>query len=159
MWMTKLVFAEKYNFQSEDFHKAYRFLRRKDLTELKPGRYEIEGDRVFVLIQEYTTKNPEEALFEAHNQYLDIQYMIKGEEHFAITDRSGLSSLEAVPYEEDKDIVFYRDPQNVCWTTLKEGGMIVVGPDDAHKPCCWINAKPLPVKKAVVKLRVGHEEI
>lgn len=159
MWMTKLVFAEKYNFQSEDFHKAYQFLKRKDLAELKPGRYEIEGSRGFVLIQEYTTKNPQEALFEAHNKYLDIQYLIRGEEFFAIADRSALNSLEAVPYDEEKDIVFYRDPQEVCWTTLKEGGMIVVGPEDAHKPCCWMNAKPVAVKKAVVKLLVGQESI
>ena len=126
------------------------------MADLEPGRYEIDGERVFVIIQQYETKNPQAAQFEAHNHYLDIQYMIQGEELFAVADRYALENLEAVPYDEKADIVFFRDPSEICWTKLKEGAMVVVGPEDAHKPCCRIGEASLPVKKAVVKIRLDN---
>lgn len=42
------------------------------------GRHEIDGDRVFALVQNYTTNPIEGALYEAHRRYSDIQFVFSG---------------------------------------------------------------------------------
>ena len=59
------------------FAKGFDFLRQFNDSQAM-GRHEIDGDRVFALVQNYTTNPIEGALYEAHRGYSDIQFIFSG---------------------------------------------------------------------------------
>lgn len=63
-----------------NFKKAFEFIINNNLNELKVGNYEIDGDKVFAFVQEYTTQAAVDKRWESHEKYIDIQYIIDGEE-------------------------------------------------------------------------------
>ena len=67
---------------------------------MKPGRYDIDGDTVYALVQEYDSKPKSEGFWEAHHAYLDVQYVASGAEHMGYRPVKG---MEANPYDEEKD--------------------------------------------------------
>ena len=60
--------------------RALEFLRDTDLAALSLGRHELDGDRLFALVQEYTTKPIEQCKWEAHRRYCDVQFVARGAE-------------------------------------------------------------------------------
>ena len=80
------------------YEKAVDFLKNTDLESLAPGKYEIDGKNVFANVTEYTTVPWEEAKYEAHHNYTDIQYMISGSETMTYARIDELA--EKVPYNE-----------------------------------------------------------
>lgn len=139
--------------------KACAYLRQAELDNLPVGRYEIDGENIYMMIQEYETKKTSEGKMEAHDRYIDIQYIIKGREAVATADRARLDKI-AVPYDEAKDIMFYEDPEEeaLTWTVLNEGQKIILYPQDAHKPCCQAAQGVERVKKAVLKIKIEENE-
>jgi len=43
-----------------------------------PGRYEIDGDDLFLLVQHYDSVPAENKKWETHRRYIDIQYIESG---------------------------------------------------------------------------------
>ena len=101
-------------------------------------------------IQEYTTIKPEEGYFETHEKFFDIQYVVSGKEQFGFCKRDGLVVRERI---EENDLIFYEEPALSGTVLLEAGDLIVVAPEDAHKPRCQA-AGPEAVKKVVVKVAV-----
>jgi YhcH/YjgK/YiaL family protein len=144
---------EFYQFINEDFKAAFDFLKAKELETLEAGRIDIT-DRVFAIVQEYQTKPEDQVKWEAHKKYFDIQYIVSGAEKFFIIQKSKLS--ETVPYDEGKDIAFFGETSECAdLVILKPGDLVIVGPEEAHKPCCMIKENGF-VKKIVVKVPVVH---
>ena len=104
-----------------------------------------DGNRFFLAIQ--GTKAPDVA--EAHRKYLDIQYIVKGQEVV------GYAPLEACQIEgefnEEKDIGKYSG--NFEYITIGEGMCYVAFPEDAHMPGRHLEV-PNDFVKVVVKLKV-----
>ena len=132
----------------EKFRAAYRWLAETDIKALPEGSYPIIGDKVIANVQEYTTEPKETRFFETHKLYFDIQYMVTGDEMFGVCKAEGLVLKEAI---EANDLYFYEEPAMSGEVLLKEGDLIVVAPEDAHKPRCAAGA-PAAVKKVVVKV-------
>ncbi|HSN65255.1 MAG TPA: YhcH/YjgK/YiaL family protein, partial [Fusibacter sp.] len=85
--------------------KAIDYMLSADLNALPVGKHQIEGEDVFILIQEYETKSIDAASFEAHRKYVDIQLILSGEEWIGYAPVQSLSSIE--PYDDSKDIAFF----------------------------------------------------
>lgn len=151
MLTTGLKLADRYDYLSERFKKAYGFLRTADLAALPAGITEIDGKEVFANVQEYTTKPWEECPFEAHDRYFDIQYVVYGRETFGYVKREGLKG--AVPYDKEADLVFFEEPEDSGRIILEAGDLAIVPPEDAHKPRC-IAGESCKVKKIVLKVKV-----
>ena len=128
--------AESYHKLGEGFKKGFEFLKNTDMKNLENGKYQIEGDDIFVSVQDYTTKPQEQGKFEAHKKYADIQFIIKGEEKLGFGD-------------EKNDIIFLEGDGD--FVNAKEGDFVIFMPEDAHMPCIAQN-EPSYVKKAVVKV-------
>ena len=142
-----------YKFVNEDFKVAFDFLKNKENEKLDAGRYDI-NDRFFAFVQIYHTKPEDQVKWEAHNKYFDIQYIVSGEEKFYIAQRDNLN--ETVPYDETKDIVFFGETDgHADLVILKQGEFVIVGPEEAHKPCCTVRESQW-VKKIVVKVPVRN---
>ena len=51
MLTTNITLAEKYDYLSDKFKKAFTFLRETDLASLPIGRTEIDGAEVYASVQ------------------------------------------------------------------------------------------------------------
>ena len=111
---------------SPHFETALRFMRTADFSALPPGRTEIDGDRVFVNVQEYT-QQAKEAAYEAHARYADIQLILSGSERF----RWGRGIPG--PLDAEKDFCAVECRQYVEFV-LREGQFVVFMPGEAHAP-------------------------
>ncbi|GLC82787.1 NanQ anomerase/TabA/YiaL family protein [Lacrimispora brassicae] len=132
------------------YEKAVDFLKNTDLESLAPGKYEIDGSNVFANVTEYTTVPWEDAKYEAHHNYTDIQYMISGSETmtYALIDELA----EKVPYNEEKDVVFYDNENPGLKVVVKAGEYMIFNPWDGHKPKAAAG-EPALIKKVIVKIK------
>lgn len=138
----------KYISTHKGFDKAFAFLEKAVSENLPVGRYEIDGNRVFAFIQEYESKL--DSSFEAHKNYIDIQFIISGTEVMKVADISQMTV--SVPYVED--VMFFDDKEKASVLVLGAGEYGIFFPWDTHKPGLCLDGKPGEVKKAVVKVRV-----
>ncbi len=131
--------------------KALEFLRRPGAAALPDGEYELDGRRVYAIVQRYSTAAAPEPRFEAHRRYVDAQYVAEGEEVIGWAPLDRLAVTE--PYDPAKDICFGRAAG--AWTPVRLGAgeLALLWPDDAHAPRLAAGA-PGPVVKIVVKVEV-----
>lgn len=132
------------------YEKAVNFLKNTDLESLAPGKYEIDGKNVFANVTEYTTVPWEEAKYEAHHNYTDIQYVISGSETMTYARIDELN--EKVPYNEEKDVVFYDNENPGLKVVVKAGEYMIFNPWDGHKPKAAVSESAL-IKKVIVKIK------
>ena len=138
---------EKYREKIACVDGILAFVGRAD--QLKTGRYDFDGG--FVLVQEGVTRPPEQAQFEAHDIYADLQLLCRGGERVEWADRAVLS--ESVPYDADKDIAFFHG-SGVAFD-LRPGMFYAVFPPDANKPSCHVGGeRPVTYRKLVFKFKV-----
>lgn len=138
--------------QNALFEQAFGFL--KTLGPATPcGKTVLQGDNLFVSIDNYETKKREAARPETHRHYIDIQVLLSGSEQIEIFSAFKLTGDEL--YDTDRDLAFYNRPETPDATVLLEPGKFAVFfPDDAHMPGLQ-NGTAGVVKKAVAKIRVG----
>lgn len=132
------------------YAKAVDFLQNNDLENMAPGKYEIDGKNVYANVTEYTTIPWEEAKYESHRDYTDIQYVIKGSEIMTYAPVEALNVK--VPYNEEKDVVFYDNENPGLKIVAKDGEYIIFNPWDGHKPKAAAG-EPAPIKKVIVKIK------
>jgi YhcH/YjgK/YiaL family protein len=129
------------------FSKAFKYLTTTDFTDYEPGKYPIDGNDAFVLVNDYLTKS--DGQLEGHHEYIDIQYVISGSEKIGYAPLNG--QKESIPYNAEKDIAFYLGDKSDV--TIETGMFAVFFPGDLHLPGLKTD-KSAPVKKIVVKLKV-----
>jgi YhcH/YjgK/YiaL family protein len=130
------------------FAKAFEFIHKTDFSELSDGKYEIENDKLFAMVQEYNTKDETEGKPEAHRKYIDIQYIHSGVELIGI---ASLSDNVLISDEPGKDLAFYES--ETSFIKLEAGMFAVFFPEDIHMPGIKLN-QSAKVKKVVVKVLV-----
>ena len=119
-----------------------------ELTDFSPRTVPLsDGNRFFIC--EGTTKDASASQVEAHRNYLDIQYILKGEE---TVGWAPVESLEVVQeYNPDKDIS--KHTGHVDYMRISEGYCYVAFPEDGHMPGVFVD-EPHDFVKLVVKLKV-----
>jgi YhcH/YjgK/YiaL family protein len=60
--------------------QAMAYLENTDFSAVAPGKYEIDGSRMFCIVSESTTRGSAEFKAKSHSLYIDIPYLIAGEE-------------------------------------------------------------------------------
>jgi len=141
--------AEFYYGLSDKMEIALKFLKENKFEEMAAGRYEILGDKVYALVQEYTPKEIEEYEYEAHRKYIDIQFVVSGKERMAYSYIDNLSISKE--YDEIKERL--RLKGNGDLITVKENSFVIFMPSDAHAPCLKLDDCS-HVKKVVVKVSI-----
>ena len=129
----------------KNFAAAEELIRTADFSSMPLGRNDIDGDNLFVLMQEYTQEEKEPA-YEAHDRYADIQLILKGSERF----RWGYGT----PGELKGDFRSVTGVENGVEFTLLENQFVVFLPGEAHAPGLPEKG-PAPCRKAVVKVLVN----
>lgn len=126
------------------------FLKHTDLASLAIGRHEIEGEDIFALVSEYEVEPKENRQPESHQKYIDIQYVVHGEE---IIGHSLLTSAYEVVRDElaTRDLLFYKEAIYEADMILRPGVYGVFFPNDVHRPGC-MSAQSCKVRKVVIKI-------
>ncbi|WP_345769150.1 N-acetylneuraminate anomerase [Citrobacter amalonaticus] len=120
--------------------------------EQSPGRVELRGDDIFMNVMQFATQSASEKKAELHEQYIDIQLLLAGEEriHFGVADSA--RQCEEVHVEEDYQLC--REIAGSQTITLQPGMFAVFMPGEPHKPGCSVG-EPKEIKKVVVKVRAS----
>jgi YhcH/YjgK/YiaL family protein len=115
------------------------------------GRYPLDGDDVYALVQSYETLPAAEKKFESHRSYLDIQYLAVGDETIFYAPTAIL--VPSTTYDSVKDYLLYADPAQAISLLMPPGSFAIFYPPDGHKPGC-VNGPACRIKKVVIKARV-----
>lgn len=145
------------------FEPAFAYLRRclvpgspegtriRALAADAVGEVRLEGGSV-AFEQVYHTRERQDCFFESHRKYIDVQFILEGEEAMDVIPAAGLSIDD--PYREEKDLVKYADPGPGARIVLRPGEAAVFFPEDGHMPGQAAGASVL-IRKTVVKVPVA----
>lgn len=151
MVIDQIKHLENYALSQEDCRLITEFIDRAKAEKLPVGKYELDGERVFAMVQSYETREHSEGKMETHIQYIDLQYMMEGEETVYLNFADELSVKE--DQTPAKDMIFYHIPEQSIPAYLKEEMFLLLYPWDAHMPCIHAMSGQMPVKKIVFKIR------
>ena len=132
--------------------KMLDYLAETDFSDMELGRYHLDGDNIFAILNNSTTSPASQRRPEAHRKYIDIQYVLEGVEDVGFACASDRLVVEEDLLEE-KDIIFYSHVPNESFVTLRPGDFIVLFPEDVHRVLCQKEGCET-VRKVVGKVRV-----
>ncbi len=107
------------------------------------------NESTFVKIRPMMTKKPEDASFEAHNEYADIHFLADGIEDIGYAHRNDLKEISSNP---EKDMVTLDGEGQ--YLTLYKGWFMITLPQDAHKPAVAYNREQSQIIKLIAKVKV-----
>ncbi len=132
--------------------RALEYLRATDMRSVELGRHDLDGDHLFALVQEYTTRTADQCVWEAHRRYIDVQFVVTGAERMGIASLGQMREREA--YDSARDVAFFEPGSE--FVTIREGMFAIFGPEDVHSPC-HAAGQPGVVRKVVVKAMLNAE--
>ena len=135
------------------FSAVAEFLRTTDLNSLPTGITKIQGDDLFINVQEAPAKTRGEARFETHRRMIDIQVPFNGSEEYGWAPAS---SLPEAAYDEAIDMTLHdpaapKTPEDVATTyfMLHPGQFAIFFPEDGHAPAIT----PTGLRKVIIKVK------
>ncbi|MEL6106481.1 MAG: YhcH/YjgK/YiaL family protein [Planctomycetota bacterium] len=147
MILSSLDDAARYETLHPFFGQALEYLRSV-AAPIEEGKRPLEGDDVFAVLWKGFGKGQTDAVLECHRRYIDIQYVVSGE------DVIGWQSLaecerEKQPYDEVNDLQFFYDRPR-SWHRVPAGSLAIFYPEDVHAPLAGRAA----LEKVVVKVAI-----
>ena len=130
--------------------EALEVIEKIEFENTELGKYEVDED-FYYLVQKYESKDPAVARHEAHKKYVDIQYVVEGKEAIDIAPAMFMEVEEE--YDENRDVVFFKEPKQATRFVLTDGGYAILYPEDSHKPGVRVG-EAATVKKIVGKVRI-----
>ncbi len=152
MILDRLENADEYRPLGANVAAALDYLRRTNFSQMPAGRQEVDGDRVFAVVQRYRPKPLAQIVWEAHRQYIDVQYVAAGMERMGYAPLGDELRVRR-PYDAEKDaILFDADGQLFV---VSAGQFAVFAPRDVHAPglATELSDDAAEVCKVVVKCR------
>ncbi len=124
----------------------------KTLTNLaSAGRHELSAGN-YINLESYQTKPLNNAKYEAHQKYADIQLLISGKEKIYYKDKEHLTT--DIEYNSEKDIEFFKEDVNGNFIELDGTNFVVLYPHEAHAPQVSVDNDKQTVFKAVAKVKL-----
>lgn len=129
------------------FKAVFDYVKTHDLSTFPVGRIDIAGDDAYLKIEDAKGREVKDAIFERHDEYIDIQMPLVVTESYGWKAKSLLTEVRA-PYDETGDFTFYQDRVE-CVFSLSPGEFVIFFPEDAHAPCIGNGV----IRKVVAKVR------
>ena len=150
MVIDRIAHAHLYTSLGTRVARALNYLQQTDVGALEPGTYELEGRHLYALVQEYTTKAREQAKWEAHSRYADLQFVAHGVERIGY---GPMTRFEQHAYDADKDYMALSGSGE--FLTLEAGSFMLLWPGEGHMPGITLET-PVVVKKIVIKIEIDR---
>lgn len=126
----RLTQAALYRTLSPRIAAAFDYVTSTDFAALPDGRHDVDGDRIFALVQRYATKPLAEGRWEAHRRHIDLQVVVQGAERIGYVS---IDQLTAEPYDEAKDLTWLAGSAEQS-IAVPAGHFMLLWPGDAHMP-------------------------
>ena len=141
-----------------DFHSVIYsvldYLRATDFKNFSDGSYPMPHTDFMLKVQRYKTRPLSDCRSEAHEKFIDVQYVAEGEEVLGWCPLSPDLKVVA-PYDEKSDVTFYEKLTPESSVVLGARNYAVLFPLDVHRPCSSVDDdEPSDVTKIVVKIPV-----
>jgi YhcH/YjgK/YiaL family protein len=130
--------------------KVVNYLKNTEFNKCEAGKYELQGEDIYYTIMDVTTREKKLSRPEIHRQFIDIQFLVKGEELIGFARDTGNNKVYEDALQE-KDVLFYEDAENETDLIMKPGNFAILFPNDVHRPNCVYNNECL-IRKVVVKI-------
>lgn len=145
-----MEFAQQYRLNKAYWDEAFAFLKNHGLQNLAVGKYPIDGDNVFASVTDDATKNLDQTKWESHRKYIDLQYVIAGEENIGVCPIAKAKVI--IPYDETRDVVNYTAKGKIYKAV--PGTFFILFPDNVHRASITTGGNKAD-KKIVIKIRVA----
>ena len=142
----------RYSSLFEGADKVVKFLAEAAARMPAPGKYELDGKKLFVNVQEYAPKTFNSEKLEYHNDYIDIQLLLDGAEELYYAPLDGLETVTEYCAEKDYGMKRLPSPEAGTRITLVPGNFVLLFPGEGHLP--GVGDPASRVVKAVVKIQV-----
>ncbi len=144
---------EKYRGLNKNLDTLIDWFAENDPADLPLGKTLIDGERVFANTMEAKTKLPENARFETHRKYMDLQMDLEGVEDFMTTP----GELEPLTeFDVDGDKGFWKAAEgndDLLVGTLEKGHFAIFMVGEPHMPnLVHGDAEVGPLKKICFKI-------
>lgn len=149
MVLDKLENASHYAGLGTRIAAALAWLRENDCTKLPAGKIPVQGDQIYALVQDNTTRPREQGVWEAHRKYIDVQFVAAGIEEMGYANVDTLSVKK--PYDEQSDFALFEGSGS--YVTVPAGSFTIFFPADGHIPGLAAG-EPAHVRKVVMKVAV-----
>ena len=132
---------------------GYDFVNNALQNGVENGKYPLENG-AYAVVSEYVTKAIEDAKFEAHKKFIDVQLILSGREIIGVmpTERMRLGKCIG-EYNPEKDVELYRECGEYEANLLESGDFLILYPEDAHMPGVHADG-PCEMKKLLLKIPV-----
>jgi len=140
---------KEFPFLEEKVKECFEYAKNHNLVSYEEGSHEIDGERLFVNIVEYTTTKPEERFWEAHKNYLDVHVMLQGTEQI---DLNFIQNMDVKEFVEKDDFLPMDGDKNSS-VILRDGDFLICYPSDGHRTAVAVQ-EPEKIKKAIFKVRI-----
>ncbi len=141
------------NYNNKNYSKAIitalDFLKNTDFSTIEDGIYDIQGKDVYAQIFHKTTHLIQDTRAETHEKYVDLQYLIDGQELIGVSILSENYVVDEIIKE--RDLIFYKGEDNETFIKMKPGLFCVFFIDDVHRPAVAVK-DPINIRKAVIKI-------
>lgn len=149
MIIDNLTNLTKYVALNRSFQTVIDYLKANDLKSMEPGHYPIDGDNIFVNIQEGFGKTKDEAKVECHHEMIDIQIPLTEVETYGYID---ITHRDVKGFDAVNDIGFLPDLTPLCYPVCQVGMFAIFFPQDGHAPMIGNTARK--IKKAIFKVKI-----
>lgn len=139
-----------YPFLPSAIQACFSYAASHDLSTLSAGRHEVDGDRIYVNILEYTTASEENRIWEAHQKYLDLHLMVQGQEYVALNH---IQQMRLGEFQEARDFL-PMEGDAACHLCLRPRDFLICYPTDGHKTGICVT-EPSKIKKAIFKIAIA----
>ncbi len=121
-----------------------------DFAHAPLGRVEVSSG-VYYTVMDCALVSQEEAVWEHHNNYIDIQWVLEGQERIDTAPVEQIANWGE--YDALKDVAFSSDPAAGTPLDLHREKFSLFFPWDAHR-CCIATTEVKAVRKVVIKIPV-----
>ena len=108
------------------------YIVQHDFSQQEAGRILLDGDDLFINLDEVELKTKEQQRLEFHKNYIDIQVPLLQAETMGWTALSDLTTPD-IAYNPERDCGFYTQAAKEYFC-VKPGQFTIFFPEDAHAP-------------------------
>ena len=130
------------------FKMVFDFIGRTDFSHMPAGRIALDGEKVFINLDEPEGTTREEQVLEVHRRYIDIHVPLDAVEEVGWKPLEEIEHF-SVAYDATLDRAF-SDDRPRFYASVRPGEFCIVFPEDGHAPAI----APHPFRKLVAKIRV-----
>lgn len=135
--------------KNDVFKKIFNYLENNVLVNLPLGIIEID-DSIFGYNMNYKTSEFDINKWEAHNEFIDIHYILEGSEKVFITDVENIEVTQE--YNKENDVLIGKNNNHCYEIKLDKGRYLILFPGEAHQTGIK-SYESCDVKKIVFKIR------